>query len=181
MNILQRAVAGGLVANGVGVSGAVAPTPAPTVAPGKTLRRSVPAAPAKDRVVFLGSCGVLVRTRDGRLPREGEVELDGASLRLSTRVGPVQVAGALRSRPKDGCFRWATPTELHKLDVEIIRAVAPSLLAEHEACLRITALAQQVAALACPHLEATGVPETDLARALHALQNSNLQRLDLDS
>lgn len=176
--VLQRAVQGGLAANGVGVSGALAPTPAPTVAPGKTLRRSVPAAPARDRVVFLGSCGVLVRTRDGRLPRDGEVEPDGAALRLSTRVGPVLLVGTLRTRPADGCFRFAVPTELHKIDVEIIRAVAPSLLAEHAACLRIAALAQQVVALACPHLEATGIPETDLARALFALQNSRLERLD---
>ena len=112
-----------------------APTATPTPAPAKRQRR--------DRVLVLGGPGVLVRDRDGRLPRDGEVEPDGACLRVTGPGGPVLVAGSLRT-PPTAC-RWAIVADLHPIDLEVLRRVAPAHAAEAQQRERVASLTRDVA------------------------------------
>lgn len=143
MSRLRDAVRAALEINGVRTGPPVVPTATTahpvTVAP-STKR------PRPDRVLVLGGLGwpgVLVRDRDGRLPRDGEVEPDGACLRVRCAGGPVLVAGALRGVP-DAC-RWAPVGDLHPIDLEVLRRVAPAHAADADARDRIAALAREVA------------------------------------
>lgn len=179
LDALQRGVQGGLIATGIADTSThlqaqeVAPAPQPT----RVAKSSKTAAP---RVVLLSETGVLVRAHDGRLPREGELDIepDGMSIVIRTRVGPVVVAGSLRRRPAQGTMRWAVATELHALDLEILRTVAPSQVNLHVACLRMATLAQEIASLACEAAgytwQPTGSPEADLAVALEILKTSTV-------
>jgi len=140
---LRDAVRAALEINGVRTGPPVVPTATTahpvTVAP-STKR------PRPDRVLVLGGLGwpgVLVRDRDGRLPRDGEVAPDGACLRVRCAGGPVLVAGSLRGVP-DAC-RWAPVGDLHPLDLEVLRRVAPAHAADADARDRIAALAREVA------------------------------------
>ena len=92
---------------------------------------------------MLGGPGVLVRCRDGRLPRDGEVMPDGACLRVAAPGGPVLVAGSLRSAPT--ACRWTLVAEMHPIDLEVLRRVAPAHAADADARDRIAALAREVA------------------------------------
>lgn len=112
-----------------------APAATPTPAPAKRQRR--------DRVLVLGGPGVLVRDRDGRLPRDGEVEPDGACLRVAGPGGPVLVAGSLRT-PPTAC-RWAVVADLHPIDLEVLRRVAPAHAAEAQQRERVAGLTRDVA------------------------------------
>ena len=116
------------------------PGPGPAPVPAKTLAARPP---RPDRVLVLGGPGVLVRCRDGRLPRDGEVVPDGACLRVRCAGGPVLVAGSLREVP-DAC-RWAPVGDLHPIDLEVLRRVAPAHAADADARDRIAALAREVA------------------------------------
>lgn len=143
MSRLRDAVRAALEINGVRTGPPVAPTATTahpvTVAP--SMKR-----PRPDRVLVLGGLGwpsVLVRDRDGRLPRDGEVEPDGACLRVRCAGGPVLVAGSLRGAP-DAC-RWAPVGDLHPIDLEVLRRVAPAHAADADARDRIAALAREVA------------------------------------
>lgn len=143
MSRLRDAVRAALEINGVRTGPPVVPTATTahpvTVAP-STKR------PRPDRVLVLGGLGwpgVLVRDRDGRLPRDGEVEPDGACLRVRCAGGPVLVAGSLREVP-DAC-RWAPVGDLHPIDLEVLRRVAPAHAADADARDRIAALAREVA------------------------------------
>ena len=131
MSRLRDAVRAALEINGVRTGPPVVPTATTahpvTVAP-STKR------PRPDRVLVLGGLGwpgVLVRDRDGRLPRDGEVVPDGACLRVRCAGGPVLVAGSLRGVP-DAC-RWAPVEDLHPIDLEVLRRVAPAHAADEDA------------------------------------------------
>ena len=144
MSRLRDAFRAALEINGVRTgppAPVVSPTPANAAPPAATAKR-----PRPDRVLVLGGLGwpsVLVRDRDGRLPRDGEVEPDGACLRVRCAGGPVLVAGSLRGAP-DAC-RWAPVGDLHPIDLEVLRRVAPAHAADADARDRIAALAREVA------------------------------------
>lgn len=172
MNTLQRMAHAALAVNGLTLptaqTTAMACRVAPTRAPVRARPKALPAA-RPDRVVVLGGGGtVLVRVKDGRLPRDGEVRPDGACLRLTPpgRGGPVLLAGALQCFP--AAMRWATPSEMHALDLATVRAVAPSHVAEYDGRRRLLELTIEVAAAA--NVPCDGSPEDVLRAVLHALK-----------
>lgn len=122
-----------------------------------------------DRVLVLGSAGVLV-TSKGRLPRDGEVEHDGVALRIACKGGPVLVAGALRRVPV-GC-RWVPVAQLHRVDLAVVAAAAPAHLVDMRKRERVDALIGQLAAI---HGKSTGDAERDL-QAVLALTHAHAQR-----
>lgn len=156
----RRAVNAALAVNGVSV-----PTPAASPSPAAL----PPATPAKrpkpDRVLVLGAAGVLV-TAAGRLPRDGEVEHDGVALRVAAKGGPVLVAGSLRKVP--AACRWVPASALHRVDLAVLRQVAPAHARELDARERVAALAGNIASVL--GLSLTGDPEHDLRASLDALR-----------
>jgi len=159
MSRWRRAVDAALAVNGL-----VAPAPAPVAAPvtllalpaASTVSRSKP-----DRVLVLGAAGVLV-TAKGRLPRDGEVEHDGAALRVHAKGGPVLVAGALRKVP--ATCRWVPVSGLHRVDLVVLRQVAPAHAHELSTREKIAVLVSQlVTAHGC---NTTGDIASDLAAVL---------------
>ena len=162
MSRWRRAVNAALLVNGVSV-----PTPAsPTRVSPPALP---PAAPAKrpkpDRVLVLGAAGVLV-TAAGRLPRDGDVEHDGVALRVAAKGGHVLVAGSLRKVP--AACRWVPASALHRVDLAVLRQVAPAHAHELDVRERVAALAGNIASVL--GLPLTGDPEYDLRASLDALQ-----------
>lgn len=161
--VAGRMVRAALEANGVtatSATGAEAAAPSPAKPP---RRKRVPSA---DAVLLLGAPGVLVRTRDGRLPTDREVELDGVCLRV--RVGRVYVLVAGSVRRFGVPCRWATASELDPRDLEVVRAAAPSQLAELEQRRRIGEVAREMCQLVgAGNCETRGLdPEGDLCFAL---------------
>jgi len=156
----RRAVNAALAVNGVSV-----PTPAASPSPAAL----PPATPAKrpkpDRVLVLGAAGVLV-TAAGRLPRDGEVEHDGVALRVAAKGGPVLVAGTLRKIP--AACRWVPASALHRVDLAVLRQVAPAHARELDARERVAALVVNIASVL--GLSLTGDLEHDLRASLDVLQ-----------
>lgn len=179
LDVLQRGVQGGLIATGIADTSAQTQAQEVASAP-QSARAAKQRKTVAPRVVLLSETGVLVRAHDGRLPREGELDIepDGMSIVIRTRVGPVVVAGSLRRRPAMGTMRWAVATELHALDLEILRVVAPTQVTLHDACVRMANIAQEIARLACEAAgytwQPTGSPEADLQVALEILKTSTV-------
>jgi len=155
----RRAVNAALAVNGVSVPTPVAsPTPA-ALPPATPTNR-----PKPDRVLVLGAAGVLV-TVAGRLPRDGEVEHDGVALRVAAKGGPVLVAGSLRKVP--AACRWVPASALHRVDLAVLRQVAPAHARELDARERVAALASRLATIhGC---DVTGDAAADLEAVLAKL------------
>lgn len=157
MSRWRRAVDAALEVNGL-----VAPVAATPARPVLALppARTAPH-PKPDRVLVLGAAGVLV-TAKGRLPRDGEVEHDGVALRVTCKGGPVLVAGALRKAAP--VCRWVPVSGLHRVDLAVLRQVAPAHAAELDARERVAALAARLVET-CGGI-ATGDLELNLQTAL---------------
>lgn len=110
----------------------------------------------------------MVRVRDGRLPRDGDVQPDGAGVRLRVGRRHALVVASLRWRPAPGSVKWVPVTALHVNDRAIVEAAAPHAFA----CLAHTASMQTMAAAIVDVLgdTSTGSAEDDLRRALTLLR-----------
>ena len=129
---------------------------------------------------MLGGPGVLVRCRDGRLPRDGEVMPDGACLRVAAPGGPVLVAGSLRSAPT--ACRWTLVAEMHPIDLEVLRRVAPAHAADAGHRARVGDLAREVArAIGLASVASESGAEAMLLAMLDALRSTGPARPGVDN
>ena len=168
MSRWRRAVKAALAVNGLAVTGdASAVKPMLALPPAPAAMTVSVSRPKPDRVLVLGSAGVLVGAK-GRLPRDGDVVHDGVALRIACKGGPIIIAGALR-RISPGC-RWVPVSALHRIDLAVVAAVAPAHLAEMHKRDRFAVLAANIATML--GRTSTGDAELDLRVALDIIAST---------